>query len=266
MTFVFWNVASSPAAVRLLARLARRVTADVVVLAECPDPVEALAELNRDGPDYFFVPGRSRVELFTRFPDTDIPAVDEQHLFTIRRIGLPDRPELLLAAGHLPSRLHTSDAGRNETCREFARRVQSAEHLAGHRNTLVIGDLNLDPFEPGVAFAGGLHAASDRRIAARGGRVVQESEYPFFYNPMWRFFGDASQPAGTYYHWRADFSVHFWHVFDQVLLRPALLPYFRDDGLTVPTSIDGTSLLDDNGCPDRRAASDHLPVVLRLEF
>ena len=59
----------------------------------------------------------------------------------------------------------------------------------------------MNPFEEGVVGAKGLHAVMTRRIAAKGSRVVQGKEYPFFYNPMWGLFGDRQDsPSGTYYY------------------------------------------------------------------
>jgi hypothetical protein len=56
---------------------------------------------------------------------------------------------------------------------------------------VLVGDFNMNPFQEGVVAANGLNAVMARRVAARRRtRVVQEREYPFFYNPMWGHFGD----------------------------------------------------------------------------
>lgn len=55
---------------------------------------------------------------------------------------------------------------------------------------------------------------------------------------------------------------HFWNTFDQVLLRPALFPYFDPTRLLVPDKVDETPILH-----SRRAQvglSDHLPLVAEL--
>jgi hypothetical protein len=55
---------------------------------------------------------------------------------------------------------------------------------------------------------------------------------------------------------------HFWNMFDQVLLRPALLPCFDPAGLLVLDRIGENAVLHAG-----RAAvslSDHLPLVLDL--
>ena len=53
-------------------------------------------------------------------------------------------------------------------------------------------------------------------------------------------------------------------MFDQVLLRPSLLPYYPDGGARILTRLGTVSLADDRGRPDPEVGSDHFPVVLRL--
>jgi hypothetical protein len=83
---------------------------------------------------------------------------------------------------------------------------------------------------------------------------------------MWATFGDRdSSPPGTYYYNSGAEVNYFWNVFDQVLLRPSLINYMADDkGVTVVTELQGKSLLNVTGRPDRTAMSDHLPIVCRL--
>jgi len=81
---------------------------------------------------------------------------------------------------------------------------------------------------------------------------------------MWSRLGDESHgPPGTYYLNRGGKLVNnFWETFDQVLLRPALLPFYRADGIRVLDRIGEAPLLRD-GVIDKRF-SDHPPVVLWL--
>jgi hypothetical protein len=55
-------------------------------------------------------------------------------------------------------------------------------------------------------------------------------------------------------------------MFDQVLLRPDLLPAFKNQELKVLVTDGTTSFLRDNGLPDRDAVSDHLPLLFRLHI
>ncbi|HTU17781.1 MAG TPA: hypothetical protein VMG10_06920 [Gemmataceae bacterium] len=124
----------------------------------------------------------------------------------------------------------------------------------------------MNPFEEGVTAALGLHAVLTRALADRVERTVQGMAYRFFYNPMWGFWGDRSAgPAGTYYHRSSSVGELFWHMFDQVLLRPDLMHKVHD--LMIVDCIQGEHLVSGPSSLPRAADySDHLPLVFRLDL
>jgi hypothetical protein len=117
----------------------------------------------------------------------------------------------------------------------------------------------------------GLSALADRRTVMRKeprrfGKLPGE-EFRIFYNPMWSFLGDASSgPPGTYYRGPAGQVSFFWHMFDQVLFRPNLLPRFDSGDLAILTSAGDQSLMTVEEIPDTAVASDHLPLLFRLNL
>ena len=152
------------------------------------------------------------------------------------------------------------------TAHMYLVKVSEVEEREGHHRTLLLGDLNMNPFEAGmVAASGGLHAVPSRRVAQRGERTVQREKYRFFYNPMWNLLGDRGDAGGTYYFEHAEPICYFWNMYDQVLLRPALLEGFRPEQVKIVTEVGGVPLLD-GGRVDKDVASDHLPVVVELEM
>lgn len=78
--------------------------------------------------------------------------------------------------------------------------------------------------------------------------------------------GDASPgPPGSYFFDSSgDHFGYFWYFYDQVLLRPSLLDFWRERDLILPTSDGVVNFLKDDGTPDRNNFSDHLPLVFRL--
>jgi hypothetical protein len=183
---------------------------------------------------------------------------------SIRQISPPIGSSFLLVGLHLPSKLHFSDQEQLMHAIRVSRAIQDAEETVEHSRTLVIGDFNMNPFEPGLVAADSFHAVMDQKIAMKGCRTVQGQEKPFFYNPMWGLLGDASpSPPGTYYY-NGGYINYFWNTFDQVLLRPDLLVFFPQGGVQVISKVGTKGLLNENGLP--RSASDHLPVVVRLDI
>jgi hypothetical protein len=84
---------------------------------------------------------------------------------------------------------------------------------------------------------------------------------------MWSRFGDLSEgPPGTFFLAKGEPLTYFWNMYDQVLLRPDLMDALVNGDPRVLTSTGTTALVQSDGRPDERSASDHLPVYFRLEF
>ncbi|MFO0587535.1 MAG: endonuclease/exonuclease/phosphatase family protein [Polyangiaceae bacterium] len=266
-TFLFWNM-NARRELSSLTRLVAKHDVDIAMLAECNlDMVDVLRSLNSaSGGEYHYNKGNcEKITIYSRFSRGEIKPVLEDHRMTIRRLRPATGGDLLLAVVHLRSKLHQTSSSQTLAATEIARSVATAEKKAGHARTVLVGDLNMHPFEDGVVGASGLHAVMDRKIAAKRQRTVEGREHAFFYNPMWSMLGDASQgPPGTYYEWRSEQIAYFWHMFDQVLLRPDLLASFDNADLQILTSDGNSSLLTAAGTPDLTTTSDHLPLLFKL--
>ena len=110
MQFLFWNVKRKPVG-SILSRIVEQHNVDVVILAECNDSGVILSELNEASGNQFYLPvsRQCRVVIFTRFLREHIKTAHSEDFFTVRLITLPD-PPILLAALHLPSKLHKTNS------------------------------------------------------------------------------------------------------------------------------------------------------------
>lgn len=269
ISFLFWNVNQKPLRERI-ARLVEGHSPDVLILAECVIPPEVLSRaLNGVGVGTFrAVPGSgTELRIVTRLP------LSGWH-FWLRepleawigfRVAAPDLPDLLLFALHLPSKLWTSEPDRLLAVNHLTADIRLLEQRENHERTLVVGDLNVNPFEAPAAWAGGLHGVMTRELARRESREIRAREHAMLYNPMWGVFGDRTVgPPGTYYRSSSDSVNYFWNTYDQVLLRPALMDHLSDLRIL---DTDGTdSLLTPHGVPDAANGSDHLPLLFRLDW
>lgn len=228
VSFLFWNLNRKPLA-RLLRLLVNDHTPDVLILAECHIPVDELIltlntgspyiyRLLRDRLQGLYSPGSPRLVLLSRLPISAVQSVagglKEMVIFRVRPLGKPD---LLLVAMHLPSKLHLNEREQMLLATRLHPLIEIAERRAKHQRTIVIGDLNMDPFEGGLTSSETLHAVMDRRVASRITRQVQGQQRSLFYNPMWSRLGDGtSGPPGTYYRPASGPLATYWHTFDQV--------------------------------------------------
>jgi exonuclease III len=269
-SFLFWNVMKKDLRTLITGAVVER-DVDILLLAECGvsdgDMTASLkAATNRDYSALSF--DTDKVRVFTRLPVTQWKRRQRDALarMVIWSIAVGRHPGILLAAVHFVSKNNTSPSEQAMLAAELAKEIKRVEESVGHERTIVVGDLNMNPYEEGVTAAIALHAVMTRKIAERVERVVQGTRYRFFYNPMWSLFGDRTDgPPGTYYHRSARVAEQFWHMLDQVLLRPDLMDLLDD--LAILDSVRGESLLTQGaGLPDKVAYSDHLPLAFRLNL
>jgi hypothetical protein len=269
VTFLFWNLNKKPLQ-QLVATIARENKADVIILAECEiNIVDILEALNiNQSPKYSlsFSPS-TRLIILTTFPHASISPIIDAGGISIRRFAPPIGKDVILIAAHLSSKLFQDTDDQALTATRIARLIEQAEQKIGHTRTVVIGDLNMNPFEVGVVGAEAFHAVMSRTVATRETRIVGGEEKRFFYNPMWGRLGETNLgPPGTYFYNSSKQVAYFWNMFDQILLRPALLSSFDENDLEVITKAGTLSLLTNSGIPDASLASDHLPILFRLSL
>jgi hypothetical protein len=268
-SFLFWNLQKKPLE-GLIRELAEAHEVDVLILTECTVPTHVMLEALNRGPGPMFHLTDSQCEeiaIYTRFSSEFLQKQLDDRRLTIRRLRLPGSDEILLAALHHPSTLHWNDASQSAECYRVSSTIRSVEEEVGHRRTVLVGDFNMNPFEDAIVAANGLNAVMTRMVAARETRTVLAHKYPFFYNPMWGHFGDAIEgPSGTFYDGRSEHVTYFWNMFDQVLIRPELLGMFRNEELRILSFCGERSLLTAKGLPNTSVASDHLPILFRLDL
>jgi Endonuclease/Exonuclease/phosphatase family len=168
---------------------------------------------------------------------------------------------------HGLDRMNNDDGTRRLFFRRVADLVKAAEANT-HRRSIVVGDFNAQPFESAVLSSDGLHAIGIRQESNQTSRPIRltDDREEFFYNPMWRLYGHVpSQEAGMATHyWQNRLAGElFWHMLDQVVLRPEECVRFPEDRIKILTTVGAVHLLAPDGTPDKTVGSDHLPLVFQ---
>jgi hypothetical protein len=276
-TFLFWNINKRPIP-SIIRKLALRHQVDVIMLAECGIPPEImLSSLNQEfGNLYDYAPDDNckKIEIYTRFPseymeliDYPLREIDGIDRLSMRHLKLPGLTDILLFVTHFPDKTNWSNESQANEWIRYSTKIKDIEGWIGHSKTVLVGDLNTSPFEQGNISASGLHGTMSKTIASKKTRIIQGKEYPFFYNPMWNLLGDVnSEKPGTFYRQNADHVEYFWYMLDQVLIRPDLLDRFKNEDLSILTTDGETSFLNESGIPDKNIASDHLPLLFKLDL
>ena len=251
-----------------------RETTDVLVLAESPFE----GQINLPG----FVEAKTpvkpirktgcRLEIYHRntVAVTDTEVKGRAILQTLRTTAT--QKKFLMVSTHLHSPLGFLSADtRQEEVRTLATDIRNKETELQATKTLLLGDLNYDPYHTALIDAYYLNAVPTKSVARRGKRVLLHESVPYFYNPMWAHLSDrTSGPPGTYYRKTNNVDCRFWYLFDQVLLRPDLLDFWDDESLHILSHIGKISLLHKKGAgkdtPNRNRFSDHLPITFGLSL
>lgn len=266
-TILFWNINKKPL-LKEIVFLCHANEVDILVLAECElSDVSILQAINPNLERKYLAPFNpsSYLSFFYRYTPQYISLVRDEGRTAIRRISPPIGNDFILVALHLPSKLRMQDKEQVFECVRVTELIKEAENRIGHDRTLVIGDFNMNPFETGVVGADGFHAMIDRNIAKKGSRKVQGKDCKYFYNPMWKLMGDNTHGSlGTYYYQSSGHINYFWNTFDQVLLRPSLLDYFKSEDLSIISQVGDKSLLKNNKID--KSFSDHLPIMIKLDI
>ncbi|HXD88546.1 MAG TPA: endonuclease/exonuclease/phosphatase family protein [Urbifossiella sp.] len=155
--------------------------------------------------------------------------------------------------------------------------LENARRKATQRHAIVIGDLNVEPFDE--LFERRLPASRNRARARSPMRPADhDTRRVKMYNAAWRHLGekhphnDPTNPlhiAGTYF----SSSSKTWHTYDQILVTGSLLgpepPFLEENSLTI---LPMSESLGKSGYPEKFAwkngrdsgLSDHLPIVGRI--
>jgi hypothetical protein len=271
--FAFWNLNKKPLQ-GLLRLLVEIFEIDILILAESAIPDDVLlntlnSNLERE---FVLVRGISRtLKFLMRYPQNMMISLLDTDRISIKELIPPVGEGILIAGVHFPSKMYMKDEEQDLLCTEVIRQIESVEVQEDHRRTIVVGDFNMDPFSKGMISALGLHATMDKNIASkikrRVGTSISLEEKNYFYNPMWSILGDFSPgPPGSYYFKSNRINSYFWHMFDQVLLRPILLERFDNADLAILTSIGDVTLKSSSGFPNSTIASDHFPLLFELNL
>jgi len=258
---VFWNINGHPIG-DIVAELAHEYDVDILALAESSlDEKKMLEPIGYHRIDEL----SERVKMYSRYPLEYFEPIWDDVNISIRQLNLPASDSILLVAAHLPSKLFYEQRDQSDYCKIVSARIHEQQEKVGHSRTIIFGDLNMNPFESGLISATGFHAIMDKRIVSKGSRRIKGIDYHYFYNPMWNKFGDnRTEPPGTYYYHTNIYNSYFWNMFDQVLLSYEIIDKFNNDNLTIISSVGEHSLLTNDGRPNDKFASDHLPIFFEL--
>lgn len=276
MNFIFWNIHKNRNIFPAIRELVITEDVDILMLAEYPECTieELLKTINKEPSlyTYQYVPSNSptdKVKIFTRFDISFISNSNDRNRLSAKQLfSTLLNMNITLITCHLPSKINMTDDELSEYSTEVAEFIEEVEQQVGHQRTVICGDFNMNPFDKGMIKTKGMHAVMDKSVIRNNeAATVRGHEYEFLYNPMWGFLGDTGKGkvSGTMYYNSSQSINFYWHIYDQVLIRPELISYFDDSLLEIITHINQDQLITSNFVIDKQY-SDHLPIKFNLKI
>lgn len=260
MKLLFWNINKKDNADLALACM-REQEVGIAAFAEFSGTEFSDAVLRSYGYHPIGYGGCDKVKIFTR-ESIEILECFEQSRFTVLPMKMGEI-YFVVAAAHLVDRRSSTDSeSRLIDIRAMMRVVHGYESKLSIKKTIIIGDLNANPYDKELLHPNAFNAMLFKGIVRnKSTRTWRGNEYPFLYNPTIHWLSEESENYGSVYY-SSDYTSPVWNCYDQALV-----------SLPLMDSISSYSYLKKIGDEDLIAKvrpnskiSDHLPLLVDIEL
>lgn len=268
MRFLFWNIQKKDSFFNTIADIFIEHSIDVLGLAEFPkgSKDDLISVFRNKGVDVEWVDNVNfKVQVFYK-KGVNIYRKFEGDLVHATEAIIGGIPFSIVFC-HLPAKNMKSGCDQENRARLFCEELMSFENKEAHHDrTIVAGDFNMNPYDDGMISASSFNAMNSVSVSKRGSRKLSGHHYPFFYNPSWNLLGDKGKevPAASYYFDTADFTQHYWHLLDQVVIRPSILSHFVYDDFKILYSGSNYRIINPDNTVNEDKYSDHLPITFTI--
>lgn len=272
MNILFWNIKKKDTFTNTIVEIVKEEAVDIVAFAELPSGKELFfeSELKKAHPSFKrLLPIKpTKVEVFYKDGAVDITNAYDGKRISVNRIHSSiDGNDYFITFCHLKDAYSTDRNQLPGYARHTVKELLEFEDTARSKRTIVCGDFNMDPYEQSMLECDGFNAMMTSNLAMKRRRNVEDDSYELFYNPMWGLYGDlhGQDVSGTYYHAPSEPIQAYWHIIDQVILRPDVIPVFDKQQLKIVTKGQHYNLLNSNNNISDHY-SDHLPIKFTLNI
>ena len=190
----------------------------------------------------------------------NITVRQQQHRYSLYSINTGVK-DYLLAAVHLEDRRNSVFADRKASIESLIGVIESTEDLLQCSNTIVIGDLNANPYDEELTSIYTFNAVLFKS-------VIEKNEFSNhnavkrkrFYNPILHYISEDTEMYGSFYYDK-DHMTSYWYCLDQVLVRRSLINSVT--AIRYLKKINSQKLV--GRFRPNKKISDHLPLVVCLQ-
>lgn len=262
MNILFWNVNKKKSNSFLL-NLFKEYHLDILILAEYNDNEKSLlANALKDDIGIYSIPQGlcKRIKIFSKYKPSKFELIIETEYYVVYSIPHERMGKILLAGVHLPSKTNANEMDVLIESLNLKKDITLAESTMKSKQTILVGDFNMNPFEKPMITAASLHALPTKSEVLDEERTIRFKKYSMFYNPMWRFISE--EEIGTYYYSSPPQDGLRWNYFDQVIVRPTICEDITD--IKIIKDIMKKPIVNKNETPNK-SISDHLPLYFVIK-
>ncbi|MBI9041965.1 hypothetical protein [Lutibacter sp.] len=282
ISFLSWNIDRKKNFEEEISRLVldEEIEADILLLIEAENVDDSLIESYTKLKRIFVNDGRE-TNLTPRFysnlsiDEFQLVEIHDTKRITFARLNIDGQEEIIVGGVHLPSKLECNSETQFKDARRISLDLKTMKDRKdiGHNRFLLLGDFNMNPFEPGMIEPDAFNAVLSADEALNNQRTDWYKKYDYFYNPMWSFMGDRNYitgerklPGSYYFRKTRDVTLTYWNVFDKVILRPSLINLLDYKSLRIIEKNNIETLINDDYSLKDEAYSDHLPITFKMNL
>lgn len=263
MNILLWNININESMDDLIATAVKENDVDMLVIIEPHEyPTNLLLELNSAENNFYYnVDSCSHIQIFSKFNDPQLSLIKEFDRTVGWKYTSAFGDSVNIIVTHFHDKFHNDEEDQDVRLDELIDEIDKIETVSDTEKTLLIGDLNIDPYSRLCYGPKGLNSIMCRttvkRLGERKGRKL-------FYNASWNLLGDRNHTPGTYY--RTSAGTKYWSVLDQVMMRAELIDQFEPSSIHVVNQVLAESLVTANDIPRKENYSDHLPIYFEIKI
>jgi len=271
--FLYWNINNKPSSfISEIKKISTNI--DVLLLVENNEIEDSLIEQELGLYKIKYKTSFSETEytpkFYSKFQNDELEyiGVTTSKRLVFTSLKLQNSDEILIGGIHFPSKLNYEDLSQLEIVRGYVQEIEEIETMKSNKKTLIFGDFNMNPFEPGMVELSAFNATLSEIEAKKISKKFHYRDYNYFYNPMWSFLGDRNylsgemKQPGSYYYSKSP----YWNMYDKVIMRPEIIDIFDFSSIRIIDSLGNDKLVDDNFIIKKDKYSDHLPLSFKIKL